>query len=75
MDGIQSISTVDQLPADNVVLVQATSDVVVWVQGERLQTVQWDTEGGFNINFKAFQIAVPLVRSDSAQRSGVQHMS
>lgn len=75
VDGIQAIRVADQLTADNVVLVQATEDVVVMVEGEPLQTVQWDVQGGFHINFKAFTIQVPLIRSDKVLRSGVFHMS
>lgn len=75
VEGISSIRVVDFLAADNVLLVQMTSDVVVLVQGEPLQTVQWDIEGGFGINFKAFQIQVPLIRSDVDGKSGIVHMS
>jgi hypothetical protein len=58
-----------------VIVVQASQDVVCWVEGEPLQTVQWDEAGGFDLNFKAWQIAVPLIRSDAAGRSGVCHIS
>ena len=75
VDGIQSIRVADFLPDDNVLMVQMTRDVVTLVQGEPLQTVQWDIEGGFGINFKAFQIQVPLIRSDIDGRSGIIHMS
>jgi uncharacterized linocin/CFP29 family protein len=74
VDGIAGVRVADQLPSSNVILVQATSDVTSWVQGEQLQTVQWDEYGGFELNFKAFAIGVPLVRSDAAGRSGVYHM-
>lgn len=75
VDGILGVRVADQLPSANVLLVQATADVATWVQGEDLQTVQWDEYGGFQLNFKAFAIGVPLIRSDSAGRSGVFHMS
>jgi len=75
VDGLQKITGVDQLTDNNVILVQATLDVAAMVLGENLQTVQWDVEGGFRINFKAFQIAIPLIRSDIQGRSGVCHMS
>jgi uncharacterized linocin/CFP29 family protein len=75
VDGILGVRVADQLPTANVLLVQATRDVTAWVQGETLQTVQWDEYGGFQINFKAFAIGVPLVRSDADGRSGVFHMS
>ena len=75
VSGLRGIQVADFLPADNVLLVQMTSDVVALVQGEPLQTVQWDIEGGFGINFKAFMIQVPLIRSDIDGRSGIVHMS
>ena len=75
LDGIAAIRVADQLPSNNILLVQATSDVVLWVQGEPLQTVQWDMDGGFRINFKAWEIAVPLIRADAQGRCGVAHMS
>ncbi len=75
IDRLQKVQVVDQLAADNIILVQATSDVTAWIMGENLQTVQWDVQGGFQINFKAFAIQVPLIRADAQGRSGVQHMS
>jgi hypothetical protein len=75
VDQISGIFTADQLTADNIILVQATQDVSAMVTGVPLQTVQWDVKGGFIINFKAFQIAIPLVRATAANRSGVYHLS
>lgn len=75
VDGVAAIRVVDQLAADNIILVQATRDVVALVDGEGMQTVQWDLYGGFSVAFKAFAIQVPLVRSDITGRSGVFHMS
>lgn len=75
VDGLLSITVVDQLASANLVMVMPTSDVVQWVQGEPLQNVQWDTLGGFRINFKTWQIGVPLIKSSAAGRSGVCHMS
>lgn len=71
VNGISGIKVADQLPSGHVVVKQDTVDVAAWVQGETLQTVQWDEYGGFKINFKAFAIGVPLIRSDAAGRSGV----
>jgi len=73
--GILGVRVADQLPSSSVLMVQATQDVTAWVQGENLQTVQWDEYGGFQVNFKAFAIGVPLVRADVQGRSGVYHMS
>jgi uncharacterized linocin/CFP29 family protein len=74
VDRLEKIQVVDQLTASNVVL-QMQMDTVAMVVGEPLQTVQWDIEGGFQINFKGFTIQLPLIRSDSSNRCGVVHMS
>jgi hypothetical protein len=75
VSGVSDVRIADSLATGNVLLVQMTRDVVVLVQGEPLQTVQWDIQGGFAVNFKAFQIQVPLVRADSAGQSGIVHMT
>jgi len=72
---IKFIHMSDKMPANTVVLVQLTSDVVRVVEGMPLQTVQWDVHGGMRINFKVMQILVPNIRMDSQDRSGVAHMS
>lgn len=68
---ISDVRVADQMPAGQVIFAQMTADNVVWVSGEPLQTVQWDEGGGFTINFKAFQIGAPLLRSDAAGRCGI----
>jgi len=75
VDGIQGVTVVDQLSTSQVLLVQMTRDVVSLVDGEGLQSVQWDVEGGFQVRFKAFAIQIPLIRSDAQGRSGVVHMT
>lgn len=75
IQGIQDIKVVDMLPANNVLLVQTTSDVVRIVRGMDLQNVQWETEGGFVHKFKALTIQVPQIRSDDNGRCGVVHGS
>jgi len=75
LDNVQGIRVADQLADGEVVVVQMTPDVVQMVEGEPLQTVQWDVHGGFQINFKAMTIMVPLIRSDPEGRSGIVHIS
>jgi hypothetical protein len=72
---IQSVRPLDYLAPGQIIFVQMTPDVVQWVEGEPLQTVQWDIQGGFGIEFKAFQIEVPLIRADADGRSGIAHMT
>lgn len=74
VENLRGIRTADQLPSGNVVLVQMTQDVAKWVQGEQIQTVQWDESGGFRVNFKAFAIGVPLLRSDAQGRCGISRL-
>jgi len=73
--GITDVKVIDTLAADNVMLVQMTSDVVRLVRGMPLQTVQWKTEGNFINKYKVMTIQVPQVRSDQEKHSGVVHMA
>jgi uncharacterized linocin/CFP29 family protein len=75
IEGLSAIRVADQMVPAQVVMKQDTIDVAAWVQGEPLQTVQWDEDGGFDINFKAFAIGVPLIRSTASGKSGVVHLS
>jgi uncharacterized linocin/CFP29 family protein len=74
IQALSDIREADFLPAGNLLLVQMTRDTVVLVQGEPLQNVQWDIQGGFGVEFKSFQIQVPLIRAMDGQ-SGLVHMS
>lgn len=73
--GITEIRVADTLAANNVVLVQMTSDVVDEVIGMQPTVVQWDEEGGFKINFKVLAIMVPRIKADFDGRSGLVHGS
>lgn len=73
IDRLQGIDTCDQQAANNVSLVQMTRDVVSVVDGENLQSVQWDIEGGFQVRFKAFAIQVPLIRSTSVTKANTTY--
>lgn len=70
---IMEVKVVDTLPADNVLLVQMTSDVVRLVRGMGIQNVQWQTEGNFINKYKVLTIQVPQIRSDHNQTSGIVH--
>ena len=73
--GIQGIKVVDTLPANNVLLVQMTSDVVRLVNGLPLQNVEWQEEGKFITKYKVLTIQVPQIRSDQNLKSGVVHLA
>jgi len=71
--GLSDIKVADFLSSDNVVLVQMTTDVVRLVNGLAITTVQWDSEGGMQANFKVMMIMVPQIRNDQNNRSGIVH--
>lgn len=73
--GIQDIKVIDSLPANNVLLVQMTPDVVRLVRGMDLQNVEWATEGGMVTKYKVMAIMVPQVRSDQNNRTGIVHLA
>jgi hypothetical protein len=75
IENINSVKVIDTLPANNIVLVQMTSDVVRLVRGMGIQNVEWETEGKFITKYKVMTIQVPQIRSDQDGNSGLVHMS
>lgn len=56
-----------------VVLMQATSDVVDVVDGLQPTPVSWDSHGGFVMNFKVMSIMIPRVKDDASGQCGIAH--
>ena len=75
ISGIKGIKVVDTLTANNVLMVQMTTDVVRLVRGMGIQNVQWETEGRFINKFKVLTIQVPQIRSDYNGASGIVHLA
>jgi len=75
IDNLLGIKVADKLTADNVVMVQMTSDVVRMVNGLEIQTLEWEEEGGLDLKFKVMAIKVPQIRADQDGRCGVAHWS
>jgi len=75
ISGIKGIKIVDTLPANNVLFIQMTSDVVRLVNGLNIQVIEWQTEGKFITKYKVIAIQVPQVRADQAGNSGVTHLA
>ena len=71
--GIKGIKVIDTLPANNVLLVQMTSDVVRLVRGMGLTNVEWMVEGNMLTKYKVMTIQVPQIRSDQNKRTGIVH--
>ncbi len=73
IDGISAIKQADYLPNYDIVLVMMVEKVVRGVVAMELVTVQWESQGGTEINFKIMTIAVPQFRSDQYGRTGLVH--
>lgn len=73
INNINQITVVDKLPANNVLLIQMTSDVVRLVRGMGIQNVMWSTEGNMVNKYKVMTIQVPQIRSDQNGKSGIVH--
>jgi len=73
--GISGIKVIDRMPADNILLVQMTSDTVRLVRGIGLTNVEWATEGGMVTKYKVMTIQVPQIRSDYNGKCGIVHLA
>jgi len=73
--GIEDVKVSDKLAADNVVLVQMSTDVVRLVTGMPMTTIQWGVEGNMSFNFKVMVIKVPQLRADDNGNTGIVHYS
>lgn len=75
IEGIEDVVTLDYLKGYDMVLVQMTTDVAREVVGMDITTVQWETHGGMELNFKVMCIMVPQVRADFNGNTGIVHGS
>ena len=75
VNGISDIITLDYMQNYDVLLIQETTDVMRLVIGMDITTLQWDTLGGMQKNFKVMTIVVPQPRADQNSRCGIVHGS
>jgi uncharacterized linocin/CFP29 family protein len=75
IEGIIDVKQADYLTDTSMILVQMTSDVVRLVMGMDITTVQWESQGGMQLNFKVMAIMVPQLRHDYNTASGIVHGS
>lgn len=77
IEGIQDVRRLDYFSDSTtpyqLLMVQMTPDVARAVIGMPLQTVQWESQGGMRLNFKAMTIMVPQLRADYNGNCGVLH--
>lgn len=70
---IEDVQTVDFLTDYQIVMVQLTSDVVREAIGMDFTTLQWESHGGMQIDFKVMAIMIPNLRSDHNNNAGIIH--
>lgn len=75
IEGITSVRPADYLTGTTLLLVQQTSDVARMVVGMDITTVQWESHGGMQLNFKVMAIMVPQLRMDYTNQTGIVHGS
>lgn len=75
IDGITQVKQADYLTGTTLLLVQQTSDVARIVNGMDITTVQWESHGGMQLNFKVMAILVPQLRDDYSGQTGIVHGS
>jgi len=75
VNGLVGIETLDFMQNYDVLLVQLTSDIIRIVIGMDIITLQWDTKGGMQKNFKVMSIVVPQLRADFNSRTAIVHGS
>jgi uncharacterized linocin/CFP29 family protein len=73
--GLEFILPSSDVTAGSVVMVQLTKDVVDEVIGMQPTLVQWESMGGFKVNFKVMAIMLPRVKSTKSGQSGIAHYS
>lgn len=73
IDDIREVRRLDYLTGDVVILVQMSPEVARAVNGMDVTTVQWESKGGMQLNFKVMAIQVPQIRSDYSGNCGICH--
>jgi hypothetical protein len=71
LEGLQAIRTADLMPANKVVLVQMTSDVIDMVVGQTPTVIPYTSLDGFTFHNLVMAIMIPRVRYDYDNKSGI----
>lgn len=74
IEGIQDIRRLDYLTSGfQMILVQADERVGAAIDGMGIQTVQWETKGGNQINFRVMTIQTPVLFADNNGVAPIVH--
>jgi uncharacterized linocin/CFP29 family protein len=75
VNGIDFIQVSDYLTSSNVVMFELQPETVEAVIGLNPMMVEWEGQGGLELNFKIISIIVPRLRADQSDKSGIMHWS
>lgn len=75
IDGISGVVSTSRIPAGEIILMQLSEDTVQMIDGLQPTVIQWESNGGFTLNFKVMAIMLPRVRADYLAQSGIVHFS
>jgi len=75
IDGISDIKTLDYLSGYESVMLEMNPEVMRIVIGLEVMTLEWDTMGGLQKNYKVMTIMVPQLRADINGNTGIVHGS
>ena len=70
---IADVKPADVLPADNIVMVQMTRDVVDLAIGQSVTNVEWMSKGNMVSHYKVMAAWAPRIKSDYNGNCGVVH--
>lgn len=75
IDGILDPRTVDYISDYSLIMPQMTTDVVRLIKGMDITTIQWESQGGMQLNFKVICLVLPMLRTDYLGNTGIVHGS
>jgi hypothetical protein len=70
---VSAPETLEYLTGYQFIMVQISPNVVRAVIGMDITTLQWESHGGMQVNFKVMCILVPQLRTDQNSRTGLVH--
>lgn len=73
LKGIQAVETADYLEGLQFILVEQVADVARAIVGMEMTTVQWESQGGLEVEFKVMAIMLVQLRSDQNGNTGIVH--
>lgn len=55
------------------IMIQMTPDVAQALDAAQIRTMQWDTKGGWMVNFRTWAMQIPVLKYDHDENMGIVH--